>query len=310
MAPEVEEEEKGTEKEENEIEKEEKQNKENVSYVANDDDHNRESDFTEEFLNLCPNKSKGQFCQALVDGTTLITAPLLQTQQLLKALNVDADCENFDELPDLVFHFVEAVDENEEASMQNSDKSSKFVHRMPEPHQEEEHLRGETSSDENSENTSQNTSENDKPFKLPKTFQLVLTPQDYNLQELTDPESRKLKKCAPGIMPMQISPDNERPFLILGGVFIRAFYSIFDRDLRQIVFGKAVHDAEEVGKSNSEADSDADSADSENSGATSPGSRTSEEEKKMAQQRRNAMEKMRISKHGRQRLGFLSRDRE
>ena len=71
-------------------------------------------------------------------------------------------------------------------------------------------------------------------------IRLTLDPKDYVMEEL---KNKKRSRCAMGIMPMNM-PDEEpgKPFWILGDVFIRAFYTVFDRDNLKVGFAKPKFD--------------------------------------------------------------------
>ncbi|CAD7970772.1 unnamed protein product [Amoebophrya sp. A120] len=82
-----------------------------------------------------------------------------------------------------------------------------------------------------------------------ENYELDLTPKEYMMEEFD--HKGKRTNCALGIMPADMEFGYEepktqmgKPAWILGDVFIRAFFTVFDRDGLQVGFAKANHETD------------------------------------------------------------------
>lgn len=151
----------------------------------------------------CANKK----CFAVLDtGTSLITGPRAEVNKLLAEIKFDPtragrNCENIDDLPDVVFT-----------------------------------LEGtEYEFDDGSVNASPNIPGKRQLGRTLETF--VLRPKDY-IVVVRDTVTDRILSCKVGIVPLDVPPPRG-PLWILGDVFIRKFYTIFDRSSHRIGLAKA-----------------------------------------------------------------------
>ena len=67
---------------------------------------------------------------------------------------------------------------------------------------------------------------------------LVMTPNDYLIKSL-DPFSGTMK-CMAAFMPLDV-PAPRGPLWVLGDSFLRAYYTVYDKEARTVGIAKAVH---------------------------------------------------------------------
>jgi cathepsin D len=133
----------------------------------------------DKMLNACPGKP----CKVVVDtGTSLLTGPDTQINNLLNVINMDPDCRDFTTLPTLTYILTD-------------DKG-------------------------------------DHEFTLEPEFYVLRSEQNEGAD---DP-----RFCKPGFMALNV-PEPRGPLYILGDLFMRKFYTVFNRDDNSIGFAPAKH---------------------------------------------------------------------
>jgi len=133
----------------------------------------------DKLLNACP----GAPCKIVVDtGTSLLTGPDTQINNLLSVINMDPDCRDFSSLPVLTYILTDANGDHE----------------------------------------------------------FSLEPEFYVLRSEQNDGSDDPRFCKPGFMALNV-PEPRGPLYILGDLFMRKFYTVFNRDDNAIGFAAAKH---------------------------------------------------------------------
>jgi cathepsin D len=127
-------------------------------------------------------------CRVAIDtGTSLTTAPMYASQMIKQAINVDRECSNLRQLPNISYtiggHEFEMTPDEYLIVMDLDDSKREFV-------------------------------------------------QTYGLAAATKPSNGQ-KQCDAGVAPLDLPPPRG-PIYVLGDVFMRKYYTIFDYDNRRI----------------------------------------------------------------------------